>query len=229
MVRIVIVVQQVVQRTGMPGVCLEHALEDAADLLLNLAARQALTAAFGGISGSDQASRHRPQEGERIERRRIGIRRIGRVDACHRVGIRAMAGRRIAVAEEDLHGREVRLLARVARLCRARSRRRAQRREHRSRRRDVLVAPERLVVRQRLAPVREDEPWIDLPRALKRLVRVLVLEVVQRGEPLAEHLARAAWSLRSAHERRRQSGGGDLTLHRSAPRERRRTRRAVGS
>src|SRR5205085_5452658 len=88
--------------------------------------------------------------------------------------------------------------------------------------------PERLVIRHRLAPVRHHEARIDLPRALKCLVRLLVLEIVKRHEPLAENLL-CTRRLCIGDEGRRERGGDDFTPHRSAPRGRRKTNRGAAS
>ena len=52
---------------------------------------------------------------------------------------------------------------------------------------DVFVAPQRLVIRHRFAPVRERELRIQLAGLSKELVGLFVLEQVERRDPSGEH------------------------------------------
>lgn len=73
MLRVVVVVQEVMECTRMLRVRTQHPVEDPSHLRLDLAARQRLVVAFVGIHVSDEAARHCPEQRERVERGHVRI------------------------------------------------------------------------------------------------------------------------------------------------------------
>ena len=136
---------------------------------------------FAGLA-ADETARHRAEERERVERRDIRIAAVLFVHASHRIGVAAMTGFRIAVAEENVGGGNQRAFGRSGGLRGARSGRLTETREHAASCGDVLFAPKGLVIRHRLAPVGHREGGIDGLGLPERLVRILVLEQVERDE-----------------------------------------------
>jgi hypothetical protein len=124
--------------------CARHAVEDRRDLRLRGAAgeRRAVTLVIlaRGVR-ANQAARHRAEQRQRIEGGDVGIVLIMRVERTHRVGVPASATRRVPVAEQRFLRLQVAALLRICRPRDARSGRRAETRERRSRRRNVLIAP----------------------------------------------------------------------------------------
>ena len=184
---IVVVVQQVVKRSGMPRVRGQHLFENSCHLLLRFAPCQTMTVPLGRVHVTNEAARHRSEQGQRMKGRHFRIVRLTRVEARHRVGIGASALGEVAFAEEDLDGCDERSFGRGERRD---VRIGAQARQRLACRVDVLASPERLVVGHRLAPVRHREATIDLLGLLKGVDGVLGTR--NRGEPPPRAETRAA-------------------------------------
>ena len=141
MLRVVVVVQQVMKRTGMLGMRAQHLLENRPDLCLRGATRQHLTVAFVRIDVADEAARHRAQKSERVQRRHIGIVRLAFMEPSHLVRVPLMSNQRVAVGEEHLHGREEPLVPGSRGLRDADRRRRTETCQRLASRRDILAPP----------------------------------------------------------------------------------------
>ncbi len=94
--RIVVGVQQVMQCAGVARVAGEYAGQQRGHLLLQLAARKPLVVR---VAEADQASRHRPQPRQRVERDNVGIVREIRRGGFHRFEIAAMSCLRVTLSE----------------------------------------------------------------------------------------------------------------------------------
>src|SRR4029077_4407374 len=109
-----------------------------------------------------------------------------RVELAHAAGVRAVTRRLVAIANQAFHRVEITLLARGRRFALARGARRPEARERGARLVHALVVPERLIVRERLAPVRHREAGIDLLRLPEGFDGVVVLEAVQQEDSAQE-------------------------------------------
>ena len=165
MLAIVEGVERVVRGAGMLGVLLQDRGHDGAGLQRHVG----IALAFG----------NRRQQRERVERCRLVVVRKLRVERGHAIGIGAVAGGGVALAVEDLDGIEIPLLTRGRRLRLARGARRREARERGARAVDLLIQPQRLIVRERFAPVGHREAGIDLLRFAERVDRGVVLEAVK--------------------------------------------------
>jgi hypothetical protein len=124
----------------------------------------------------------RAEQSQCVETRRVDIVRIFRVQLFHRERIAPVAIVLLALAEQDFAGSEISLLARSLRLRCASFRRGIELRECRARSDRVLLLPDRVVVRHRLAPVCERELGIGGLCALESSRSEWILEVVKRGD-----------------------------------------------
>src|SRR3954451_12411111 len=104
----------------------------------------------------------------------------------HAIRIRAVATALVAVAEQPLHGVEIALLARCRRFGLPGRARRREPPQSGARLVQVLVQPQRLVVRERLAPVRQGEPGGDFLRFAESGDRVVVLETMEEQDAAYE-------------------------------------------
>ena len=220
--RVVVVVHQIVQRASMLRIRSQYAVEDRRDTRLRVAAGERRAVAFVGVGRADQTARHRAEQGERVQRGDIGIVGLPRVQLAHGVRVVAAARLGVAVAEQAFDRAEPRLLLRASGLRTARGRRGAEPGQRQPRGFEVLVAPQRLVVGHRLAPVRHDEAGIELTSLSKSLVRVLVLELMERSESAPEHSCRVylcegaadGSDNEQARHQRGDNRSGDDFLHR---------------
>ena len=206
--RIVVVVQQVVQRARMFRVRAQHAVRGSSPRASGSRCRRA-PALWPSCASAvpDQAARHRPEQRQRVERRRRpdrpGTGAYSRPIASAYCRRRA---RRVALAERATRPRSSSPCsfgslrpARAGRLPSARGGPAPARPAWTS-----SLSPERLVIGHRLAPVSHDEAGIEPARLPKRVVGVFVLERVQRCHAALEAGPRLA---RSVDERRRTRSG----------------------
>src|ERR1700704_4552335 len=103
----------------------------------------------------------RSQEREREKAGCIDIFRIGRVELFHRQGVAPVTVVLVTLAIQDLDCMQVSLLARRSRLGAASFGRRAELREGAAGGGKILLLPDRVVVRHRLAPVSHYEIWVE--------------------------------------------------------------------
>ena len=182
MIRIVVVVNQIVQRAGVIRVCLQHAIEDRRDSRLHRAAGQSVDVSFVGIFVADQAARHRAEQREGIQRGDVGIVRILLVGAGHRRGVLLMAGCAVALAEERVGGIEQVGLGwsgRPVQACRAG---RAQAPQGVAAGGRIFFTPQDLVVGHRFAPERHRQRPVGVLGAPERVIRVLVFEQMKGSQ-----------------------------------------------
>ena len=183
---VVVGVQQVVQRLGVLRVFRQHPFEDRRDLRLDRASRQLLTARRARLAEADQAARHVAEERQRIQRRDIRIVGQHPKQVGHRGGVARVTRRAIAVSEQLFNGAEQAALARRAGCRGARRWTRPETGQRGAGGVDVLAAPQRLMIGERFPPVGEYRLWIERFRRAKRLVRVLVLELMQGGDAVRD-------------------------------------------
>ena len=157
-------VERVVRRTRMLGILFQDRRRNRAGLQRD-----------GGVPF---AAWNRGEQRQRIECRRLVVVRKAGGEGAHALGVRAAARRLVAGAVQLLHRVEVALLARGRRLGLPRRRVRRQPRQRRARLVGRLVQPERLIVRERFAPVRHRKAGVDLLRLPERVDGVVVLEAV---------------------------------------------------
>ncbi len=164
--RVVEGVDRVVHRAGMIGVVLEQPERDGAG---------ADVEALAQITGR----RHRAQHGERVVRGHLRVVRILLVEALHRLHVADPALDVRALAPQDLHGVEKALLSVRRRFGAALRPRRREALQHAARLGGVHLGDQRVVVGERLAPVRHGEVRIDRLGGLELLDRLLPAEAVQ--------------------------------------------------
>ncbi len=112
------------------------------------------------------------------------------METAHLVEVLKVACRFRAGAIEGFDGAQVRALAFGPALRDARGSFRAQTFQNPAGASEVLFHPDRMVFRHRLAPVREDKVRILLLRVAKRARGIVVLEVVELGQPVEERRLR---------------------------------------
>src|SRR5207237_5439047 len=96
-----------------------------------------------------------------------------------------------AFAVENFDGLKVRALAIALRLRRALRPRRSEPLQGGAGGREVLLIPDRMRVRHRLAPIRHREIGIDLLRLAEAICRCGVFEIVQQSETAEERRLRS--------------------------------------
>jgi hypothetical protein len=184
---IVVVVDQVVEGARVLGVEAEDLLEDGRRLLLDLAADERVLVQVVSARAEERGRAYRrAHEGEGMEGKHFRVVGMGRGEASHGLGVRAVARRLVPAPEQDLDRREEAPLAVGPRLPGPRLGRRAKPLQDLAGLLRVLVEPERLVVGHGLAPVGQGEAGIDSLRFQEGLDGVLVLEVVERGHAAQE-------------------------------------------
>ena len=163
--RVVVGMDQVVHRPGMQRVRADHILDDGR------------RAHVGGevapaVAGAEQR--------ERVERLHFQIVGIPVVHPAHVGGIGRIARQLLALAVERLDGAQPHLLLVVAGLGQALVSARAQPAERGAGRVGRRLAPERVVVCHRLAPIGHRERRSGLLSLHERLFRIVVLERVEK-------------------------------------------------
>ena len=200
--RVVVGVQQVMERPRVLRVRPQDRFEDSGHAGLDVAAGERGAVPFVGVRGAREIAPHRSQQRERVEGCRLGIAGVAGVQPRHRIRIRLAACRLVTWTEEDLQRGEVGAFLLRPGLRRARGRRRPEPGEDAASCRHVFVAPQGLVVGHGLAPVRHREPRVRLLGALERRIGLFVLEAVERGDTAKKFLL----GCRRAGGRKRDAG-----------------------
>ncbi len=127
---------------------------------------------------------------QRVECGRFVVVRILLPQAAHRIGVGEVARSLVAVTVQDIQRAQVVLFAVGRCLGQPRFGRRSQPTQRRQRRLTVLLLPDGMVVRHRLAPVGEGEVGVDALSLAKRLGGVGILEAVEQQNASQEGLLR---------------------------------------
>ena len=183
---VVVAVNQEVCGAGMVRVVPEHSLGDRGGAEVRRNVANALAQA---------------EQRDAIQHLGLAVRREGRDQALHGLRVcRVPRGLR-AVAVEHFDGVEVLLLAERGRLGPPRLRRGAKPLEHGPGGGAVLFVPDRVRVRERLAPVGQGESRVDPLRLAERLGRVPILEAVQQQDATDERCLRRGGARRREVDR----------------------------
>jgi hypothetical protein len=173
---VVVGVQRVVRRAGMLRVALQDGGGDPAGLERD----RLVPAAVGDCR----------EQRQRVERRGLVVARVLARELGHASRVGPIARGFVPIAEQRLDRSEVGLLARRRRLRLPRRGGGRQTIQRRTRLVDALVVPERLIVAERLAPVRQRKAWIDALRLAERRNRIVVLEAVEEQHAADERRLR---------------------------------------
>ena len=206
-VRVVVVVDQVVESSRMIGMALQHLLQDRRRFLLDRAAyERMLMPVVAAFAEERRAARRGAHQREGQQALHVGILGMRRRQAPHRLRVRVVALRAVPASEQHLDGPKKALLAVGPCLRRARLRRRRQPSQGLARLGDVLIEPERLVVGHGFPPVGHGEIAIDALGLAEGLDGVFVLEVMKGGHAAQEGGLRRS---RSGIGKRRQDDERD--------------------
>jgi hypothetical protein len=134
------------------------------------------------FGGANEAARHRAEQRERVEGRDVRIVRFTSVQLTHRLSVGAPPRLGRALAEQSIGGSEQRLIPWPGGLRHSCGRCRRETRQRRAPSLDIFMAPQRLVPGHRLAPIGHCQGGIDLSSLDEGLVRIFVLEQVERGD-----------------------------------------------
>ena len=214
MVRVVVVVDQVMEGSRMIRDSGQHLLQDGGGLFLDLASHQhVLVLIVAPLAEERRAARHRAHEREGEEGPHVRVVGIRLGEPPHLHGVRLIPRRAVPASEQDLDRPQIALLAIGLRLRGARIRRRAQAEQDLARHLRVLVEPEGLVVGHGFSPVGHGEVAIDALGLAEGLHGVLVLEIVEGGHSAEEGRLRG----RRAGVRKGNGGQNDERDQREGP------------
>ena len=179
--RIVVIMDQVVQRPGVVGAKGEDRAKDRRRFSLHGAANERmLVLIVARIAKESRTARRGAHERQCEECPCLEVGRIRASQLAHRLAIGTIARCALARSVQRLDGPQVALLALGRRQSQPRLRCRRKPCERRARGVGILVEPQRLVAGHRLAPVRHGKAAVVALSLAKRLDGVLVLEVVER-------------------------------------------------
>ncbi len=174
--RIVVRVNQVVGKTRMVRMRRERFFEDGRGLQVDVFVATVVRG---------------PEQRQPVERGCVHVVRVCAVHCLHGVEVGEIACVLVAGAVQIFYGGKIRPLACGTTLRDANLTRRSEPIEDSPRAAEILFHPHGMVLRHRLAPVGHGEIGIGLLRGTKRPCRVVVLEVVELGEPVVEALLRS--------------------------------------
>ena len=182
---IVVRVNQIVRRARMRRIPPQHVLHDGRRLHRRAQIRL--------------ATRAQAQEGERVQARPLEVGRVLLLYLRHRRLVGPSALLELALPVQGLHGPEIGPLPRISPSATASPV--PQPRQRCARSRGVVLAPDGVIVGERLAPIGHREAGVDSLRLPKRLGRICVLEAVEQGQSSEERcLGPAGARIGEAHQ-----------------------------